>query len=122
MSFYCNIVLSFYLNIVCKNIVCELGLKFAKYNSIPFSLFLCAQSFSSPFFDDKKELDVPIFDDTASDVTYYSQKSVIKPHKAIQKICSTFFASFDTPMCHLMTLARTLPPPTWRDIYHTEKI
>jgi hypothetical protein len=27
MSFYCNIFLPFYLNIVCKNIVCELGLK-----------------------------------------------------------------------------------------------
>ncbi len=26
LSIYCNIFLSFYLNIVCKNIVCELGL------------------------------------------------------------------------------------------------
>jgi len=35
MSFYLFIAISFYLNIVCKNIVCELGLKvhpaWAKY-------------------------------------------------------------------------------------------
>jgi len=30
MSFYLFIAISFYLNIVCKNIVCELGLKDAK--------------------------------------------------------------------------------------------
>jgi len=29
MSFYLFIAISFYLNIVCKNIVCELGLKVA---------------------------------------------------------------------------------------------
>ncbi len=40
LYFYCNVFLSFYLNIVCKNIVCELGLNTYKCSKKDHSMHL----------------------------------------------------------------------------------